>query len=126
MKEQHQAVCDPLARPDDEDVQVHGDGHGPEETAGVRESGYGSLSDALGRVGAENAPDSEGVGDGRQPVGHREEHQQPPRGGPQVRPDNVCEDDQRGAQEGQSAGTQHHHLLGQIQLRLIPAGHRLQ
>lgn len=111
MEEHYQAVSDPLARPDDEDVEVHGDGHGPEETAGVRESGYGSLSDALGRVGAENTPDSEGVGDGREPVGHREEHQQPPRGGPQVRPDNVCEDNERGAQEGESAGTQHHHPL---------------
>ena len=78
---EHQAVRDPLAGPDDEHVQVHGDGHGPEEGAGVGEGGQGALHDALRRVLAENLPHTEGVGDGGEPVRHGEEDQQPPGSG---------------------------------------------
>lgn len=99
MEHQHEAVSDSLVGPHDEHVQVNGDGHGPEEGAGVGESGNRSLSDALRRVCAEDAPHSEGVGDGGEPVRHREVNQQFPRSCPQIRPNNVGEDNQRGAQE---------------------------
>lgn len=124
MEKQHQAVGDPLAGPDDEHVQVNSDGHGPEKGAGVGESGYGSLRDALQRVGVENTPDPDGVGDGGQPVRHREVHQQPPRSRPQIRPDNVGDDDERGAQKRQRARAQHDHLLRQVHNRPIPICHR--
>lgn len=39
--------------PDDGDVQVDGDGHGPEEGAGVGEGGQGALQHAVPRRGAE-------------------------------------------------------------------------
>lgn len=84
MEKQHQAVGEPLAGSDYEDVQVHSDRHGPEKAAGVGESGHRSLNDAVERVGAEKSPDSETVGDGGQPVGHRQVNQQLPRGCPQI------------------------------------------
>lgn len=68
MEEQHQAVSDPLTGPDDEDVEVHGDGHGPEEGAGVGEGGHGSLDHTVNGVRVENSPHSIGVGDGGEPV----------------------------------------------------------
>lgn len=84
VEKHHQAVGDSLAGPDDEDVQVNCDGHRPEKGARVGESGYRSLDNAVQRVAAENSPDSEGVGDGGEPVRHREEDQEPPRGCPQI------------------------------------------
>lgn len=101
MEAPHQAVCGSLVGPDNEYIQVHSDGHGPEEGAGVGEGGHGSLRDAVQRVGAEDPPDPVSVGDGGQPVRHREEDQQPAGSSPQISPDNVGEDDKRGAQEGE-------------------------
>lgn len=124
MEHPHQAVRHSLAGPHDEHVQVDRNGHGPEERAGVGESGDGPLSHAVQRVGAEHPPDSEGVGDGGQPVGHRQVDQQSPRSRPQVRPHDVGEDDERGAHDGQRARAQDDHLLGQVHHRLVPLGHR--
>lgn len=124
MEEHHQPVGGASARPDDQHVQVDGDGHRPEERAGVGERGEGSLDDTVHRVAAENSPDPEGVGGGGEPVGHGEEEQQPPRGGAQVREQRVAEDDEGRAEEGQRAGAQHHHLLGQVNHRVVVALHR--
>lgn len=96
VEKQNQAVGDSLAGSDDEDVQVHSDGHGPEKAAGVGESGQRALNDAVERVGAEKPPDSESVGDRGQPVRHRQVNQQLPRGCPQIRPNQVCDDNQGG------------------------------
>ncbi|KAG7227101.1 hypothetical protein INR49_022448 [Caranx melampygus] len=109
-----QAVGHSLAGPHDEDVEVNGDGHGPEEGAGVGESGHGSLDDAVHRVGLENSPDSVSVGDGGEPVRHREVNQQSPRGRPQVGPRDVGEDDEGRAHEGERAREQNDHLFGQV------------
>lgn len=75
VEEQHQAVGHPLIRPDDEHVQVDGDGDGPEERAAVGEGGHGPLSDAARRVAAEDAPHAVAIGDGGEQVGHRQEEQ---------------------------------------------------
>lgn len=119
-----QAVGHSLAGPHDEDVQVKGDGHGPKEGAGVGEGGHGSLDDAVHRVGLENSPDSVGVGDGGETVGHREVDQESPRSRPQVGPRDVGEDDEGRAQEGERARDQNHHLLRQVNNGVISARHR--
>ena len=126
VEKQDQVVSSSLVGPDDENVQVHGDGHGPKETAGIGEGGNCSLSDALGRVGAENSPDSEGVGHSRQPVRRRQVDEQLPGCCPQIWPDYVGEDDQRGPHERQSAGAQHDNLLVHIYLCLVLGFHRLR
>lgn len=123
VEKQHQAVGDPLARPHDEDIEVNSDGHGPEERAGVGEGGYRALDHAVHRVGAENSPHSVRVRERRQPVGDGEVEQQRARGRAQVCPQDVGEDDEGRAEEGESAGAQHNHLLGQVHDRLVPAGH---
>lgn len=121
MEEQHQAVGHPLVRPDDEHVQVDGDGDGPEERAAVGESGHGTLGNAARRVAAEDAPHAVAIGDGREQVRHRQEEQQPARGGPQVGPRHVGQYDERGARERQGARAQHQHLLGEVNDRLVAA-----
>lgn len=103
VEEQHQAVSESLVGQHDEDIQVNRNGHRPEEGAGVGEAGYRALDDAVQRVGAEDAPDSEGVGDGGQPVRHRQVDQELPRSGSQIGPDHVGEDDQRGPQKRECA-----------------------
>lgn len=72
VKKQHQTVSDSLAGPHNENIKVNSDGHRPEKGAGVGESRYRPLNDAVHRVGAKNSPGSEGVGDGGEPVRHRE------------------------------------------------------
>lgn len=84
MEKEHQAVGDSLAGPHDEDIEVNSDGDGPEKRAAVGESGYRALDCAVQRVGVEYSPDSEGVGDGGQPVRHRKVDQERPGGRPQV------------------------------------------
>lgn len=84
VEKQHQAVSDSLAGPHDKNIQVNRNGHSPEKRAAVGESGYRPLDDAVQRVGAENSPDSEAVGDGGQPVRHREVDQELPRSSPQI------------------------------------------
>lgn len=123
MEKEHQAVGDSLAGPDDEDVQVNSDGDGPEKRAAVGESGDGPLDGAVQGVGAENSPHSEGVGDGGQPVRHRQVNQERPGSRPQVRPDDEGEDDERGAHKRERARRQNNHLLGEIHHRLVPVLH---
>lgn len=64
VEKQHKAVGDSLTGPHDEDIEVNSDGDSPEKRAAVGESGYRPLDGAVQRVGAENSPDSKGVGDG--------------------------------------------------------------
>lgn len=119
MEEQRQTVGHPLVRPDDEHVQVDGNGDGPEERAAVGEGGHGPLDDAARRVAAEDAPHAVAIGDGGEQVGHRQEEQQPARRGPQVGPRQVGQYDERGARERQGARAQHEHLLGEVNDRLV-------
>lgn len=123
VEKEHQAVGDSLTGLHDEDVEVNSDGDGPEERAAVGESGYRPLDGAVQRVGAENSPDSKGVGDGGQPVRHREAHQERPGSRPQVRPEDEGEDDERGAHKRQRARQQNHHLLRKVHHRLVPVLH---
>lgn len=125
MEKRQQPVGHSLGTPDDVHVQVNGDGHGPEERAAVGERGHGSLDDAVQRVVAKHPPDAVAVGDGGEPVRHRQEQQEHARGGPQVGPGEVGEYDERGAHERQGARAQHHHLLGQVNHRLVAARHGL-
>lgn len=103
VEKQHQAVSKSLVGPHDENIQVNGDGHGPEKRACVGESGYCSLSDATHRVRVKNPPNTICVRERREPVGQREVDEEFPWSCPQVRPDDVGADDQRGAQKRQSA-----------------------
>lgn len=125
VEKQYQAVSESLAGHHDENIQVNRNGHRPEERAGVREAGYCPLDDAVQRVGAENTPDSKGVGDGGQPVRHRQVDQELPRSRPQIRPDNVGENDQRRPQKRQCARAQNDHLLRKVHNCLIPSCHRV-
>lgn len=125
VEKQHQAVSESLAGHHDKNIQVNRNGHRPEKRAAVREGGYCPLNDAVQRVGAENSPDSKGVGDGGQPVRHREVDQELPRSSPQIWPENVGEDDHRRAQKRQCARTQNDHLLKKVHNCLIPTCHHL-
>lgn len=124
VERQHQAVSESLVGQHDENIQVDRNGHRPEKRAGVREAGYRPLDDAVQRVGAENTPDSKGVGDGGQPVRHRQVDQELPRSRSQIRPDNVGENDQRRPQKRQCARAQNDHLLRKVHNCLIPSCHR--
>lgn len=84
VEKQHQAVSNSLARPHDKNIQVNRYGHRPEKRAAVGKGGYCPLDGAVQRIGAESSPDSVAVGDGGQPVRHREEDQELPRSRPQI------------------------------------------
>lgn len=73
MKIQDQTVGLSLTGLHDEDVQVHSNGHGPEEGARVGESGYSSLSDAVPSVRVKNLINSIRIGDGGEEISYREE-----------------------------------------------------
>ena len=83
------AVSGAARRADDAKIQVEGDGHRPEEGAGVGEGGERALQHAVPRGALEVLQHPVEVGGGREQVGQRQEEQQAPRPAAQVGPQAV-------------------------------------
>ena len=123
VEKQHEAVGESLVGLHDGDIQVTCDGHGPEEGAGVGESGYCSLDNTVNRVRLKYPPDPVCVRRGRKPVRQRQTDQELSGSGPQVRPSHVGQHDQRRPHQGQGARRQDHRLLGRGHDGLISTRH---
>jgi len=109
-------ACPRGRAPHNGDVEVKGDGHGPEEGAGVGEGGQGTLQHAVPRGPLEVPQHPVEVGEGREEVCQRQVEQELPGPAPQLGPQGVGADQQAGAHAGEHAGHQHDRPLRAVQL----------
>lgn len=103
--------------PHNGDIEVEGNGHGPEEGAGVGEGGQGALQHAVPRGPVEVLQHPVEIREGGEEVGQREVEQELPGTGPQLRPQGVGAHQEPGAQRRQHARGQHRRPLRRVQLR---------